>query len=770
MGTDSRATLTRDIPPRTRPPVLLDAALAYAGRGWAVFPLHNLTPSGGCTCGHDDCESPCKHPRTEHGFHDATRDEKTIRLWWARWPKANIGVATEASGLVCVDVDVKDGKRGAENWLGIREELGHEIAETWTQRTPTGGLHALYRANGHRVRSSEVRNGIDTKAIGGYIVVTPSETAIGAYRWADGHSPDDIGVLDLPKPLGALLPTANGDPTRDTSPGATAFTRPQDIASAAHNLARLSEDRRDSYDPWVRVGMALAQLGDVGLALWRDWSEKSPKYKPGDCDRKWETFTPGNTMTEGITLGSLSEWAKQDSLGTTPKTDRPEPYHLTDMGNAERLIARHGADLHWCKPWGKWLTWDGRRWAVDDTEQVAQRAKETVRAIYAEASQGEDAKARSAIAKHAIGSEAERRVNAMIGLAASEPGVPVLPAELDADPWALNLQNGTLDLKTGAFRPHRRADMLTKVAPVDFDQDAECPLWLAFLDRVMRGNEALIDFLQRAVGYSLTGDTSEQVFLILHGTGSNGKTTFLESLRALLGDDYATRTPTETLLLAQRHNGGPTPELAQLRGARLVTSTEAEEGRRLAEARIKELTGGDTIAARPMYRDPVQFQPVFKLWLGTNHKPVIRGTDLAIWRRIRLIPFTVTIPAHEQDRRLADKLREELPGILQWALIGCAMWLRDGLGAPSEVTAATEEYRNEMDVIGAFLDDRCELGDSHKARAGALHKAYREWCEEQGERPVSGRAFADRLQERGFDKYRDRRGATYMGLSLVGDE
>ena len=268
----------------------------------------------------------------------------------------------------------------------------------------------------------------------------------------------------------------------------------------------------------------------------------------------------------------------------------------------------------------------------------------------------------------------------------------------------------------------------------------------------MAGNADLIEFLQRAIGYSLTGDTSERAFLILHGAGRNGKSTLLETVRAVLGPDYADRTRTETLLA--KKEGEIPNDVAKLRGLRFVTASEADEGRRLAEATIKDLTGGDAISARFMRAEWFSFLPQFKLWLGTNHRPVIRGTDNAVWDRIRLVPFDVRIPEAEQDKHLRDKLLAEAPGILAWAVEGCRSWRQDGLGAPREVREATAGYRGEMDVLGAFLDDCCIVDPNAHAAAKDLYAAYTRWCDENGERSLSQKAVGQRLAERGFDAVR----------------
>ncbi len=444
--------------------------------------------------------------------------------------------------------------------------------------------------------------------------------------------------------------------------------------------------------------------------------------------------------------------------GETPPPEPPEEstqtsvarpdYHLTDLGNAQRLVASHGDDLRYAHQLNRWFVWDDMRWADDATAEVERRAKRTVRAMYALAA-GEDVdedKAKALI-KHALRSESHKAIGAMVALSKSEPGVPVMVDDLDRNPWLLNVQNGTLDLRTGELRPHRREDLLTKLAPVTYDANAGCPLWLAFLDRIMDRNQDLIRFLQRSIGYTLTGSARERVLFMLHGGGANGKSTLLETMAALLGD-YGKSTRAETLLV-KHYDGGIPNDLAALKGARFVSTSETEEGKRMAEALVKALTGGDTLSARFLRGEFFTFRATFKLWLATNHKPIIRGSDPAIWDRIKLVPFDVRIPDAEQDKELPAKLLAELPGILAWAVRGCLEWqTTHSLGIPTEVRVATANYRADMDTVAAFVDDCCVVGANLTVEAGQLYEAYKDWCTASGEKFMSKKALGQRLLER----------------------
>ncbi|OAI54010.1 hypothetical protein AYO44_03770 [Planctomycetaceae bacterium SCGC AG-212-F19] len=433
--------------------------------------------------------------------------------------------------------------------------------------------------------------------------------------------------------------------------------------------------------------------------------------------------------------------------------------HHSDTGNAQRVIHRHGADLRFNHPWRYWLVWDGARWAMDDTAEATRRVKETQAAIYRAAvaelqKLGDDNpmdperrarfKELNAILAHCLRWESDKSIAACLNQMKSEPGVPVLPAQLDADPWALNVGNCTLDLRTGNPRDHRREDMLTKLCPVEHNPAATCPRWLAFLDWAMQGRKTLVDYLQRVVGYCLTADVSEQSLWFLHGAGSNGKSTFILTLLEMLGD-YSSQAVSE-LLLQKSHDTHPT-ERADLMGRRLVATIETDEGKRLAESLMKQLTGSDRVKARRMRQDFFEMTPTWKLFLVANHRPVVRGQDLATWRRIKLVPFEATIADADKDPHLSEKLKAELPGILNWALAGCMAWQREGLCEPAEVKAATAAYQAEQDLLGGFLAECCTLIPEARCQAATLHEAYQDWS---ADRLTNQRAFRQRLEDKGY--------------------
>jgi putative DNA primase/helicase len=383
----------------------------------------------------------------------------------------------------------------------------------------------------------------------------------------------------------------------------------------------------------------------------------------------------------------------------------------------------------------------------------------------------------------ALESESARRINAMLDLARSEPGVAIKPGDLDRDPWLFNCKNGTLELRAGKLREHRREDYLTKLCPVAYHPDAPCPTWEHLLGSVFPDDEdepdhELIRFVQRSLGRCLTGDVSEQILWIFWGVGANGKSTLLNAIFDTIGSDYCLKAPSD-LLMTSRGDRHPT-EIASLWGKRLVFASETHQGRRLNEALIKDLTGSEPLTARRMKEDFWTFDPTHKVILTTNHKPRIEGTDEGIWRRIRLVPFTTVfwdpndpnknpaqLPSHlRQDKRLGEKLRAEREGILAWLVRGCMDWLRDGLTLPEKVKAATRDFRGEEDTLARWIEECCTTGDeSYRCRSQRLYGNYKEWCQRASEEPLSQKYFGPALEERGYPK-KTSDGVWYLRIAL----
>jgi len=436
---------------------------------------------------------------------------------------------------------------------------------------------------------------------------------------------------------------------------------------------------------------------------------------------------------------------------TAEPVDRPPAF--TDEALALRYAELHAGDLRYVATWARWLHWNGTHWRLDDTLQAFDFAREVCRETAAALAHNK-AKLAAVIASAKTVAAIERLAKADRRLAATSD-------QWDADPWLLNTPGGALDLKTGKIRPHDPNDHCTKsttVSPI-----GDCPTWLAFLARVTGGDIDLQAFLQRMLGYALTGDTTAHALFFLFGHGANGKSVAIDTVGGIMGDYHRT-APIETFTASttERH---PT-ELAALRGARLVTAVETEEGRRWAESKIKTLTGGDKIAARFMRQDFFEFTPQFKLLIAGNHKPGLRSVDEAIRRRFNLVPFNVTIPTEERDPNLREKLKVEWPGILRWLVEGCLAWQRDGLSPPAAVLDATTAYLDAEDALSVWVGERCIRDATAWTSSTDLFASWKAWADSAGEFVGSAKRFAQNLETRGFHPVRTRTGRGFQGLAI----
>jgi putative DNA primase/helicase len=440
----------------------------------------------------------------------------------------------------------------------------------------------------------------------------------------------------------------------------------------------------------------------------------------------------------------------------------------TDLANAERLVAEHGRDLRFAHGLG-WFTWDGRRWKRDSDGEVMRRMKLTVRAMYRRASELDDAGQRKRLTAWAMQSESEARLRAAINLAESELAIIVDPNELDAEPWLFNAANGTIDFRTGELREHQRDDLLTRITAAVYDPEATAPQWDKFLEHITASDSKLADFLQRAVGYTLTGHTSEEVLFFSHGPTATGKSSTLEAFRTVLGE-YGATADFETFL-RRRGDADIRNDIARLAGARFVVSIEVEDGKALAEGLLKLLTGGDTVAARFLYRETFEFQPRFKLWLAANTRPRVNADDAAIWRRIIQIPFSNVVPEADRDERVKLELRtnpQVHSAVLAWAVRGCLEWQQIGLAVPKCVLDYTAEYRAENDPLREWLADSCELDADAWTSNRDLRHSYEAWCETNGEKPLTAKAFTAALTAAGCTREKASRAERGMrGISLA---
>lgn len=816
---------------------MLEWALRYIQLGWPVIPLRG------------------KLPLTENGSKDATLAESRVREWWARWPAANIGLATGVR-FFAVDVDIRHG--GEETWDMLRAQHG-ALPETIEGVTGTGGRHILFAPpETFLVRNSQgqVGPGIDVRGAGGYIVAPPSlhpETK-RPYNW-DGLA--EIEQQRIAQAPAWLLKLLEEETTGKRKP-------PQEIPG------RIREGGRN--DTLFRAGARLRRQGfnaeEIFASLQvintsrcepplpekevRTIAESAARYKP---DARADLFggraaLPAPPPVEELRLGQSDVEAgiadcieRNDLLGAVamaehvallrpaaqllvttklkqkfgrefpaeefaravrkegahpkslpPPADPPPEAALggpsllgfphTDSGNGERIALLFGEDLRFCTEMQKWLVWDGKRWAIDERGLATQKAKQMARLLYAQGT------GQTPVEKWARTSESQERISAALKRASSEKGIPISAAELDQHLYLLNCLNGVVDLRTGDLLPHDRGYLITKLCHVTFVPNAKCPRFLKFLHWAMGDNPdaemtqqttRLIAFLQRAFGYSLTADVSEKAAFVFWGAkGNNGKTTLLTAFRTLLSE-YSAQISIDTLM-TQRGSADAAmrADLADLRGARLVTTSEVEKEHKLSEGKLKYITAGmGKIKSCRKYENPIEFDATHKIFMDCNHRPAVRGTDDAIWRRLKPVPFDVSITEEDPDfdKKLLEKLQAESEGILAWAVRGCSWWLKEGLGEPPEISQANQAWREHDDPLKEFLEDCCDLPPADAmpeevalfwTRSADLSAVYAWWCKENRERfPLGREHFGERIQAKGFRSSRSRRSADGKQLRSI---
>lgn len=580
------------------------------------------------------------------------------------------------------------------------------------------------------------------------------------------------------KPLHAKYLGGGKEPSPKPRPPASVSTA-DDIVRLAMNakngaqFSSLYNGDFEAYGSRSEADLAFCNM----LAFWCgcDASKMDSIFRQSGLMRdKWDRRQSGSTYgaltIEKAIAGCREIYMPKQSDGYSLRIGdegKMKLYSFDDMGNAERFIDLFGENVRYCYTEKKWYWYDGRKWCVDITGAAERMADRAVRAmdaerkVYAQMDAEEGTEMEKPFQKHIKTSRSNKSKKSM--LAESQHHVPILPRQMDKFKMALNTPGGVINLKTGNVSEHKPEYYLTKITSVDISSNDDCPLWKKFLNDIFDGDKDLIRYIQKAVGYSLTGSTTEQCAFFLFGTGRNGKSTFLDVIRDVFGD-YAANIQPETIMVKNNANTAINSDIARLKGARLVTSVEPNEGVRLNEGLLKQLTGDDTVTARKLYSEEFEFKPEFKLWMATNHKPIIRGTDTGIWRRIHLIPFTVAIPEEKVDKNLAHKLRAEMTAIFRWCVNGCTLWQQEGLKMPRAVLDSVREYRREMDVISAFLEDCCQSTGSVAAKT--LYAAYTQWAEDNNEYRMSNTKFGVELAKR-HEKVKAREGWYYTNLSLM---
>lgn len=745
---------------QTIAPDLLSAALEYAGKGLPVFPC--------------DPDTKRPFPRT-HGFKDATTDERVIRSWWAEHPGAMIGMPTGArSGVWVLDIDDPE---------LFEANCPVELPET--RRCDTGkGYHLYFRFDpAHPVRNTQRNNkggawpipklpGAETRGDGGYVIVPPSLHPSGKlYRWASNGTAADASA-DLLRVVAERAPKEGTSLAKAAPP--VGCDSPYGLKALEGECAAIRSAGNGTQEGTLneaalKVGAlvaggelslstATAQLITAGLSM-NSYNQRD-KWTPASVAAKVErgladgAVSPRRAPGEsGNALAGNTRWDRNSAK----RSERSDPEtgevfvltgDISEDAIALAFTSRFKDTLRFDHTANIWFEYDGTRWRADKRQRAFSYARELGRLL----SRGD--KGERGLCRAAVAGGAER-------FARSDAAHAVDASVWDLDPMLLGTPLGTVDLSTGKMRKAAPQDYITKqtaIAP----ESGEPTLWLKFLDESLGGNADTIRFLQQWCGYCLTGLTSEHALFFIYGPGGNGKSVFLNTLAAIL-NDYAVTAAMETFTASK--NDRHSTELAMLAGARMVTASETEEGRAWAEAKVKQMTGGDPITARFMHKDFFTFRPQFKLTIAGNHAPTLRNVDDAMRRRFNIVPFTLK-PANP-DRQLEEKLRAEHGQILAWAIAGCLDWQKHGLVRPAPVTEATADYFESQDLFGQWIADGCETGLTKWEQPTPLYNAWCAYSREAGEDPGALKTFTANLQKRGFPSKRTGpKGRFYSGIAL----
>jgi putative DNA primase/helicase len=682
---------------------MLECALWYANkRHWPVLPLW---PGK-------------KTPMTTHGLLEATTNPAQINEWWAATPNAGIGVRTgTAAGVVVLDVDPRN---GGDKSLAVMEEEHGKLPPTLTSMTGGGGNHYIFYVRGEAFKKCEIAPGIEIQGENHYVVLPPSIHPSGKrYEWEDPR----MGISDIPTWLRKLIleggkQQANGNsmPVGKVGRGGRhAFLR----AQAVRYRTRSGDDAETVFRK-LQVDYELR-------------CEHEPPMEESEL--------------RGLADSAAAKFA------SAPEPDYSIASRREDTSNAERFASRFASVTRYSRPTKRWLTWLETQWIDNAGNYAIEMAKTTARGIYQECVEMTDGKERAATAKWAETSLNHSRIAAMLELAKTDPRIHIdnFADIFDCNPWLINFTNGTFDVSTGELREHRITDFITKKVHHHYIPGANAPTW----ERVVQETFGeLVTFAQTAAGYSMTGDVSEKCVLLLIGPTNTGKTTYLSTLQDIFSE-YSAKLQIDTLMQTRREDCNVLADLADLCGARFVITSETEEGTRLREAKLKRISQGmGTIKTARKYEHPFEFRETHKLWIDCNHRPIISGTDNAIWERLVCIPCTH--PVQNPDRELKSKLLAEAEGIIQWVITGALRWKAEGLNIPEVVRAARNDWRETMDRIGEWLEECCTITTTAWSPTATLYASYKAWCENNHLEPLSQIGFVMRLLDRGFNQVRQR--------------
>lgn len=676
----------------------------------------------------------------------ATTDLTVIEKWSRVNVNCNWGVATGPDSKVfVVDIDPKNG--GDVEWEKITSQ--QKPFTTWTVKTGSGGYHYYFEYPAKIVvRNRPIAKGVDTRGANGQVVAPPSIHPNGTpYTWVEGKSPWDVKLAKPPKWLIELL-DATSESTEYPKPGEPipAGTRNDAIYHNALSAARLGSTKDHAY---------------ASMILW--------------CKEQRDTVDEHEIKT---TVDSAYQAYERE---VTKIKKAKLSFNKNDNDNANKLISDHGSDIMYVPQIG-WYTWNNKYWRFDvDDASTSMKAIDSMQDLKNQALELMKITTDTTLYKElnvqqnwANLSMNNGKLESMVDLAKKKDAVRVDPMLLDPpeSKWLLNCANGTLDMLTGKLKPHDRKDRMTKIVPCKYDPDATCPFWLQTLDLAFDGNTELISFMQRALGYTLSGSVSAQALFICWGeSGKNGKSTILEGFSRMFGDDY-TKTIDMKVLTSKEMDNHVASSLAGMRGTRMVNLNEADDRQRLNESLVKSITGGDKVEAFFKYKSPFEYMPTAKLWIRTNEKPVIRSMSEAMWRRIMLIPFNKQIPDNVRRSRdeVDDLIDHETPGILNWAINGFYQWRDAGfnLKPPTIVQEAVQEYRSEQDVIGQFFNESVVVETGATVSRNELYQTFTRWAQNNGYRSYITAEFFARRVTKFFNQPRERKkvGGDFVWLGI----
>jgi putative DNA primase/helicase len=666
-------------------------------------------------------------PLSPHSFYSGTDDEHKILDWWTGTPTLNIGVQTgrktsdpnSGSGIVILDLDIKNGGSPLERLHDLFGDEYSQYLKTPIAKTGSGGYHLYYHIPSDKTVASttEFRGlaGVDIRGEGGFVIAPPSIHPTGVpYRWLrslvpevlwESEPPEDYWVFqDVPE---ALYTNTHGKPKYHLE-----------------DMRKIGSGERNTKLAWLGSLLRSAGIAEPTIV------ETLYQHNLAVCDPPLD-----RTEVEGIAKG-VGGYLPYDQrrIGQTHNRNL-EPYlgRTSDTDHAEVLSFLNPGTLKYNHRLGKWNIWSGSVWNVDESSSIVNKVIEMAREMNFASQSIEDEDRRREAVKNAKSLENATKIESTLKIAKSLPGIATTGDEWDRDPFLFGIANGVVDLRTGRMSPGNPDDLISRSSPVVFNAEASCPRWRQFLSEIFPGRTDVVQFVQKAAGYSMTGNTTEQVLFLLIGKGSNGKSVFLDTLRHIAGS-YGYSAPFSTF---QRQYGSasPTNDLAALFGRRYVMASEVNEGASLDESRLKSLTGGDPITARFLHQEFFTFKPEGKIFLGVNHAPKVHDDSTGFWRRVRQIDFPVSFLGDKADRSLSQTLIEEAPGILNWVIEGAMTWFTEGLKPPETVVQATETYRNDSDPLFDFRKEVLIVDPEATIRCDKVFTAYLRWADAHGLKP-----------------------------------